>query len=442
MTDALDEGRATSSRSFQRYPEYKDSRVEWLGRVPVHWKVKKLKFLAPIRTAKQDRRPADAVYVGLENVESWTGRLILESQPETVDSAVTAFKSGDVLFGKLRPYLAKAARPDFDGVCTSEIIPLKPTAECDQSFLMYCTLNEAYIRWLDSRTYGTKMPRVSPSQVGDSYCALPSVAEQRIIADFLDRETAAIDQLIAKKEQLIELLKEQRTSLITRAVTRGLDPDVPMRDSGLDWMDKIPSHWDVKKVTWLFAIGSGTTPRSEDPAYYGGEVPWVTTSELRESVVTATDKAVSSLALRDYSSLKVHPAGSVAVAMYGATIGRVGILGVPATVNQACCVFSELGEVNNWFWFYWLQMRRPYLVELGYGGGQPNLSQEVLRSLRVPLPPLDEQEQIAAYLESESSDLDALISEVRNAIDTLKEFRSALISAAVTGKIDVREQVS
>jgi len=158
--------------------------------------------------------------------------------------------------------------------------------------------------------------------------------------------------------------------------------------------------------------------------------------------VLSTEKNVTEEALKEHSSLKVHPKGSVAVAMYGATIGRLGILGVSAAVNQACCVFSDPQRIETWFWFYWLRMRRPHLVSLGYGGGQPNLSQDLLRSIRVPTPPLSEQQAITAFLDRETARLDALVAKVREAIDRLKELRTALISAAVTGKIDVRGQVA
>jgi type I restriction enzyme S subunit len=155
-------------RRFKPYAAYRDSGVEWLGEIPQFWNVRRLKFVAPARISKLETKPDDAVYVGLEHIESWTGRLLLENQPESVDSVVAAFKAGDVLFGKLRPYLAKVARPHFDGVCSSEILPLRPTAGCSQDYLMYALLNAPYIRGLDSLTYGTKMPRVSPEQIGNS----------------------------------------------------------------------------------------------------------------------------------------------------------------------------------------------------------------------------------------------------------------------------------
>jgi type I restriction enzyme S subunit len=204
----------------------------------------------------------------------------------------------------------------------------------------------------------------------------------------------------------------------------------------IEWMEGVPAHWEIMKTTWLFSIGSGTTPPSDDPAFYGGDIPWITTSELRESVVLSTEKNVTEDALREHSSLKIYPKGSVAVAMYGATIGRLGILGVPATVNQACCVFSRPARVDAWYWFYWLQMRRPYLISLGYGGGQPNLSQDLLRSIRVPVPSLTEQRAIVVFLDGETAKIDALVAKNERVIQLLQERRSALITRTITKGLD------
>ena len=208
------------------------------------------------------------------------------------------------------------------------------------------------------------------------------------------------------------------------------------KDSGVDWLGEIPARWEVKKATRLFSIGSGTTPPTEDPKYYDGGIPWITTSELREAAVTSTEKTITQEALRAFPTLNVYPKGSIAVAMYGATIGRLGILGVPAAVNQACCVFSSPNGMYPWFWFYWLQSRRRYLISLGYGGGQPNLSQELLKSLRVPAPSFPEQRAIAAFLDRETGKIDALVANKERLIELLQEKRTALISHAVTKGLD------
>ena len=208
------------------------------------------------------------------------------------------------------------------------------------------------------------------------------------------------------------------------------------KDSGVEGLREVPRHWVVRKVTQLFSIGSGTTPPTDYSEYYGGKIPWITTSELRESVVTSTEQTVTKQALETFPALNVYPEGSVAVAMYGATIGRLGVLGTPAAVNQACCVFSVPKRIDAWFWFYWLQSRRPYLISLGYGGGQPNLSQELLKSIRVPTPPLDEQHAIAAFLDRETVQIDALVAKKERLIELLQEKRTALVTQAVTNGLN------
>lgn len=149
--------------------------------------------------------------------------MLVDVQPESVESTVSAFSCGDVLFGKLRPYLAKAARPDFKGVCTTELVVIQPGPSLDQRYLFYCLLSRGFVRWMNSLTYGTKMPRVGPEQLATAAISLPPRDEQRAIADFLDRETVKIDTLVASIHEGVARLKELRTSLITAAVTGKID---------------------------------------------------------------------------------------------------------------------------------------------------------------------------------------------------------------------------
>ena len=273
--------------------------------------------------------------------------------------------------------------------------------------------------------------------------AYPDEDEQQRIAAYLDRETTRIDSLIEKKQRQIELLQEKRTALISHAVTKGLNPNAKMKDSGIEWLGEIPVGWEIWKVTHAFGrIGSGTTPKSDNYEYYDGEIPWVTTSELRETGIGDTLNKITEEALRDYSTLRLYPAGTLLFAMYGATVGRLGILQISATVNQACAAFSEPIKLDPKFTYYWLYMRRPILIVLSVGGGQPNLSQDDLKQLRIPTPPLQEQRAIAAFLDRETTCIDALIEKVKKSIALLREYRTSLISAAVTGKIDVRKEAT
>lgn len=209
------------------------------------------------------------------------------------------------------------------------------------------------------------------------------------------------------------------------------------KPSNVGWLGDIPEHWEIWKVTHGFKrIGSGTTPKSDNPIFYDGNVPWVTTSELREAIITDTAQKVTEEAVASYSALKIYPKGSLAIAMYGATIGRLGILGVDATFNQACCVFADPTVFDTRFVYYWLWMRRPILISLSNGGGQPNLSQDDLKKLWIPIPGIPEQKNIARFLDFKTAQIDALIAKKKALLDKLAEKRMALISHAVTKGLD------
>ncbi len=209
------------------------------------------------------------------------------------------------------------------------------------------------------------------------------------------------------------------------------------KNSDVKFMDLIPTHWETWKVTHGFqTIGSGTTPKSDNPDFYDGDIPWITTSELREKVVTDTSQKLTKLALENVSSLKIYKPGAVAIAMYGATIGRLGILGIESTVNQACCVYDDPIKFYPKFLFYWLWMSRNTLISFSSGGGQPNLSQDDLKQLRIPIPKIEEQTQIANFLDQKTSQIDKLIEQKEKLLNLLDEKRTAIITQAVTKGLD------
>ena len=444
VTDRIDEARL---RRFRPYPAYRDSGVEWLDEIPAHWSAKRMKFVVPARISKLDTKPDNAVYVGLEHIESWTGRLLLETQPESVDSVVSSFVRGDVLFGKLRPYLAKAARPDFDGVCTSEILPLRPTPGCFQSYMMYCLLNAPYIHWLDSMTYGTKMPRVNPDQVGSSRIPLPPEFEQRTIAAFLDRETVKIDRLVERKERLIELLQEKRAVLISRAVTWGLDPNVPMQDSGVEWLGKIPAHWEVTRTKFAAMLRSGHTPSRQNPEYWKDcTIPWFGLADVWQirdgqvEYVNVTSEKISEIGMAN-SAARLLPKGTVILSRT-ASVGFSAILGVDMATTQDFVNWVCGPSLQPEYLLYVFRAMGPEFRRVTMGSTHQTIYIPDVGCFSTPVPPVPEQEKIVVFIRKETAKIDTLISNIRQAIDHLKEFRSALISAAVTGKIDVREAAS
>lgn len=398
----------------------------------------------------------------MDNVGEWGGlRLDLTAtKAELASSSLTEFQDGDVVIAKITPCFENGkgaiARELVSGVAlgTTELHVWRPNNSTNVRFLFYLTISQPFRSLGESEMYGAGGQKRVPSEfLKNLQLGLPPLSEQTQIADFLDRETAKIDLLIAKKRELIERLKEKRTALISHVVTKGLPPEEaakhnlpinpPLKPSGISWLGEVPQHWKTIKATRGFqVIGSGTTPKADDPDNYGGEVPWVTTSELREKVITETKQCVSHKALSEYSALKIYPVGTSLIAMYGATIGRLGILGVEATLNQACCAYAHPLGLSTKFMYYWLWMRRPILISLSVGGGQPNLSQDDLRQLWIPAPDTTEQTRIVEFLDRETEKLDKLADFQEQTIEKLQEYRSALITAAVTGKIDVREEAT
>lgn len=205
------------------------------------------------------------------------------------------------------------------------------------------------------------------------------------------------------------------------------------KDSGVEWIGDIPTDWSMWKLAHAFNdIGSGTTPPTNNEEWFLGNIPWITTGELREKVITDTNKKLSDSALKNYPTLRKYPVGSVAIAMYGATIGRLGILGIEATTNQACCVMTISKQLYNKYLFYWLWAFKEDIIRLSSGGGQPNINQEKVASLKVSAPQPNEQQKIANFLDHETAKIDTLIGKQEKLIELLKEKRQAVISHAVT----------
>jgi type I restriction enzyme S subunit len=266
----------------------------------------------------------------------------------------------------------------------------------------------------------------------------PSTDEQRAIADFLDHHGQAVRRFIRNRRRLIEVLSEQKQAIIDNAITRGLDPNVRLKPSGIDWLGDVPEHWEVSKLKSLFRRrGSGTTPAGD--SYYDGEIPWVMTGDLNDGMLTGTQHTVTQKALEEVRALRLYPPGSLLVAMYGATIGKTGVLGMKACTNQACCVLADpIDDADVRFLQLFVIAARIQLVQQSYGGGQPNINSEIVQSLRVPLPPRIEQDWILDSIETQSKGLNLAIANANREIDLIDEFRACLIADVVTGKIDVR----
>ena len=432
---------------------YRDSFVDPLGDLPEHWEVKALKHSVLRTDVKIEPEEAGQLgYIGLERVASWTGQLLPLDLDLAPESAANAFERGDVLFGKLRPYLAKAWCADFDGVCSTEFLVLKPR-NYGSSFLLYLVMTDGFISHVDSSTYGAKMPRASWDFIGDSPLPVPPLDEQRDIAAFLDRETERIDSLIAKKRLLIERLQEYRTAMITRTVTRGLppqaaraaglDPSPRLKPSGVEWLGDIPEHWSVGQLKRWFKIVNGGTPKSSDDRFWDGEIIWVTPDDLGRNQAKRIGEGARKLTIEglESCSARLCPERSIALSTR-APIGHVAITSTPSATNQGCRTLVPGSEIDSEFAYYFILAGKPTLEAHGQGSTFMELGQSDLGRTRFPKPPLDEQRALVSFLTRETEKSDTLVSLAEAAIGRLQEYRIAIITAAVTGKIDVRQTAS
>jgi len=271
-----------------------------------------------------------------------------------------------------------------------------------------------------------------------------SIPEQRAIAAFLDRETARIDKLVKKKERLIELLLEKRSALITCAVTKGLDPSVPMKDSGVEWLGEIPTHWELERIKWAARLESGHTPDKKVESYWqSGDIPWVSladTEQLREVDYIANTAVMTTSDGIAHSSAHILPERTVLFSR-DASIGLCAITNAGVAVSQHFIGWVCGPRIRPEYLLFVLRSMTQELERLTMGATVRTIGMPDVKSLSTPMPPVSEQEEIILYVHQNRSRIDALVGKVRDAIKQLKEFRSAIISAAVTGKIDVREEV-
>ena len=437
---------------MNRYERYKDSGIPWLGKVPEHWEVKRLRFTVNLNPVKSELDiPEDTLvsFIPMEAVNFDKNLTLTEERNlDEVYKGYTYFKNGDVVLAKITPCFENGksaiAQNLTNGIAfgTTELHVLRSQNSINNHFLYYLIKSDSFMKIGESEMYGAGGQKRIPEEfIKNFFIGLPPYYEQTAIAHYLDTKLGEIDALIGKQQTLLEKLAEQRTAVITHAVTKGLNPAAPMKNSGVEWLGDVPTHWETWKITHAIdLIGSGTTPKSDNAEYYDGDILWVTTSELRENFISDTKQKVSDSAIKEYSALKIYPVNSVAMAMYGATIGRLGILEREATFNQACCVFGNSKILHYKFLFYWLWHRKPILISLSNGGGQPNLSQDDLRKLKIPIPSYEEQTAIADYLDQETAKIDRLCDTVNQTIGRLKECRTALITQAVTGKIKVTDE--
>jgi len=433
------------NNKLHKYPAYKDSGAEWLGDIPEHWEVTKVKNVFRLvidASPKNNDFELLSVYtdIGVKPRKELEER---GNKASTTDG-YWLVKKGDIVVNKLLAWMGAIGVSNYDGVTSPAYDILRAKVQLESNFYHYLFRNAACISELKKHSRGIMDMRLRLyfDKFGDIMIPFPDFSEQQKIVSFLDRKTALIEQAIGIKEKQIELLKERRQILIHRAVSRGLNLNVKLKESGVEWIGEIPEHWEVKKIKHVTTkIGSGVTPSGGGTTYLDSGIALLRSQNILfgkvelEGVAYISEKTHASM-----SNSQVRK-GDVLLNITGGSIGRCHFIDfdIPLNVNQHVCIVrpsmlitsiflnsllaSEVGQGQIWFF--------------QQGGGREGLNFQAIKNFLIPLPPKLEQTEISKYIETITLKFHTAISLKEQEIEKLKEYKASLINEAVTGKIKV-----
>ena len=419
------------------YPAYRNSGVEWLGDVPAHWETQRLKSVAGNISEQTLKRPKGMGYIALEHVESWTGRVTCEAA-EPGDGQLKRFRPGDVLFGKLRPYLAKVVHAKSHGLCVGEFFVLRTRRGISPRFLEYVLRSTPSIEWINSSTFGARMPRADWAFIGDMRFPVPAPTEQAAIARFLDHATSRVDRYIRAKEKLIALLEEQKRAIVNEVVTGRIDVRTgrsyaAYKSSGLEWLGSVPAHWRLARNGHLFV-------QRNEVGYT--ELPILEVSLRSGVTVRDFERSTRKQIMSDHGMYKRAVKGDIAYNMMRMWQGAVGVAPVDGLVSPAYVVAKPMPGTEQRF-FDHLYHTSAYMTEVnkcsrGIVADRNRLYWEDFKQMPTPCPPPDEQCAIADYIDRETNVTIDQIRMRQEQIRLAEEYRARLIADVVTGKFDVR----
>jgi type I restriction enzyme S subunit len=446
-----------SKPRFKPYPEYRESGVEWLGKVPVGWAVKKLWTIASVRLSNVDKKSVEGQvpvrlcnYVDVyyhERIGPGLEFMAATATPEQVQRF--SLHAGDVLITKDSESWTDIAVPAVVSVdlpevlCGYHLAIVRPAPGCDGAFLARAFSAIGPRDQFRVAANGITRFGLGGGSIRSGLFATPISEEQRSIAAFLDWETARIDALVAKKGRLVELLQEKRVAFITHVVTKGLHPNAPMKDSGHEWTGEVPAQWNVLRTKFVARLATGHTPSRQHPEYWVDcTIPWFSLADvwqIRDGLVervSDTAERISPHGLAN-SAAELLPEGTVMLSRT-ASVGFSTIMGTQMATTQDFVNWVPGPAILSDYLLFVFRAMTPEFGRLTMGSTHQTIYMPDVGRFVTPLPPVDEQRGMVEFIRAETARLDALVAKVREAIALLKEYRTALISAAVTGKIDVR----
>lgn len=414
---------------MKRHEEYKDTGVKWISVIPNNWSEIRFKYALSMITTKSTSN----VKIGLENIESYSAKYI--PTDSVYEGNGIEAKQGDILYGKLRPYLAKVllAECNYNAVGDFYVFRCNKSL-CKAKYAKWFMLSDGFTKICSASTYGAKMPRVSSDFINSLYIPLPPLAEQEKIVSFLESKTLCIDAYVAERERELQLLNELKESEIANIITRGLNPDVKMKDSRIPWLDSIPEHWGEERAKYLFNRENRPISDEDDiiTCFRDGQVT------LRKN--RRTTGFTESFKECGYQGIRK---GDLVIHQMDAFAGSVGISdsdgkGTPVYI---VCTPKRDDVFNPYFALVIREMGLNGYIQSLYRGIRERSSDfkfDVFRQQCLPLPPIEEQIAIVSHIEGKVKKVNSLINELEAEIEYLKEYKQKLIADCVTGQIDVR----
>ena len=441
---------------MKKYDKYKPTGSPWIGEVPEHWDITRLKYTA---------NKASCCFIDGDWIESTdisqdgiryitTGNIGVLKYKEQGDSYISeeTFKrlnctevfEGDIIISRLNEPIGRSCiLPNLNcRVVTSvDNVILRPDIDTyNKQFLVYWLNSKRFTENANLIARGATMHRISRNMLGHLSVVVPSLSEQEAIAKYLDEKCGSIDKIIATQEKRVALLNELKQSVISEAVTRGITPDAPIKDTGIEWIGQIPEHWEVKRLRFVCEFRNGYTPSKANPDFWeDGTIPWYRMEDIRDSgrYLNEAKQYVTEEAVKGAG---LFEAGSFILATT-ATIGEHAMLIVDSLANQQFTnlkIRKSLAQaLNKDFFFYYLYVIDDFCKSSTRTATFPAMNMEDLKNFGVTLPPIKEQEKIVEYLNAKTTSIDTLISKANKEIELLNEYKQLIISEAVTGKIKV-----
>ncbi|RYU65618.1 restriction endonuclease subunit S [Aliivibrio finisterrensis] len=433
--------------SFLEMPEYKqyvDSGIDRIGKIPMGWSVKKLKFCAEInsRTLPENtsaKRTINYVDIGSVSLVNGIEKSETFTFSESPSRARRLAKAGDTIVSTVRTYLKAISfieEEHKDYVFSTGFAVLSPRLELNSKYFARFIKSNAFTQQVDDIAKGMSYPAINSSELSNMYVVIAPESSQVAIANFLDKKTAQIDEAVAIKQQQIELLKERKQIIIQQAVTQGLAPNVPMKDSGVDWIGRIPKHWEVKRAKYLFD--------EIDERSVNGDEELLSVSHIT-GVTPRSEKNVTMIA-EDYSGSKTCKKNDLVMNIMWAWMGALGVSERPGIVSSAYSIFRQKPlNIFNPVYLEWLLKTVGYIehynkVSTGLHSSRLRFYSRMFFDMEIGFPCRNEQDQIVAHVEVQSNKIDQAVKLQLQQIEKLKEYKTILINSAVTGKIKVPQK--